>query len=280
MSLQSSLEKLQKSVDALAVDEGNENMSPEQFVEYATDQVTQAATDKDPTLRVTRLKALSEQIGIAKDFIGSPATPGGILSVKRFQDPAQVKTTEKTQSPSNATAVTLISSNAIPNAEAGAGSPIPGGKVPPIVAPGSGFDSPSTATFAKSLDDMGTKIDALIAKVAKGDDKPDDKTNADKADDKTDDKADDKTDDKADADKDADKPDAEKTEKSEGTVWPLDMNSKFGMGETEDPEKPDWGWDHGKGTTEAEAEKIAKAEAEKIAKTKVEKIAKAKADAK
>lgn len=244
MSIENALARLNKSVNALAGDD-TVDMTVEQFVAYATEQVDKAKGESGDA-RIARLKHLGSQIeSVRKNFEGSPATPGGILRVTQFRDPAQVRTTEKTvAAPTNATASSQFSSN--DPGPTGTPSTPPGGQMPPMTAGGSGFDSPATATFAKSLDGLSDAIAKMAGEggdADKGDDKtqPDAKADADDADkgDETDAETDDESDD------DADKGDEEQVAKSTGVIWPLDMTSDFGMGKTEDPEEPEWGFDTG-----------------------------------
>ncbi len=132
------LDRLSKAVGALAgtPDEapvtGPEDMTLEAFVSYVTEELEKAAADA-PEVKILRLKALAAQVELAKNFEGRPATPGGILRVTRFQDPGQVKTTEKTTAPSNASATTQFTAGPEAHPPGTANTP-PGGKLPPLTA--------------------------------------------------------------------------------------------------------------------------------------------------
>jgi hypothetical protein len=224
------VEDLIKSLDDTDTVEKSEEsdkveMTVEEFLTYATKQVEAAKTDEEE-IRAARLDSLFKNVEIAKEFIGSPKTPGGVLSVVMFKDPAQQKTELKEQNPKNAPAgQDSMSSNGVQPAVNGAGS-TSGDKMPPLLAPGSGFESPTNAAFAKVVDDV---IEAV-----------------------------------SDIDEDKIEDKVEKTEESVSSVtpkkkvideipfWPLDMNSPFGRGEVEDISVPQWGFDHGKSSVDSE----------------------------
>ena len=251
------LDRLHKAVGALAeapaeapAEAGPEDMTIEAFTVYVTEELEKAAKDQ-PEVKILRLKALAEQIEIAKNFEGRPSTPGGILRVTRFQDPGQVKTTEKTTSPGNASPTTQFTAGPETHPPGMATTP-PGGKMPPLTAGSSGFDSPATATFAKALEVLNDQVALLegktpeeiakvkaeakakaeeAAKIAKANEG---KTPEEIAKAKTDAEAKAKTD------------EAAKVAKAKGEAfWPLDMNTEFGRGETDDPDVPEWGLDDG-----------------------------------
>jgi hypothetical protein len=247
-------------------------MTIEGFVGYAAEQIAKAKSDK-PEVRVERLKHLAEQIEVAKDFEGSPETPGGLLAVKQYKDPDQYKTTEKETSPSNASPTTEFSSNDIPNASSGVGTAT-AGDTPPIVASGSGFDSPATATFAKAIEKMSGDICELVKalkeeepkakKEEESEDSEDESDDEEKdedsedAEESDDEEGDDEESDDEESDDEEGDDEAEEVAKSgdvtKGVIWPLNMNSDFGMGRVEKDE-PEWGRDNEKSSTVKKTEK-------------------------
>jgi hypothetical protein len=240
------LENLAKAIGALAAnttdfsdEPESSEMSPDAFIEYATEQLEKAATD-EPEVREERLKALGEQVAeIQKNFEGRPKTAlTGVLKIKHFRDPAQVKTTEKTQGmKKQPMGDSNFSANASqPAVAGGAGSAPTGGLGAPKVAGGSGFESPGMATFAKALEDLGAAL-APEAPAATEDEPPKAPEKAEKADE---------------APEGTDAPEGTE-EPSEGTesvakahgadYWPLDMNTPHGRGEVEKADEPEWGRD-------------------------------------
>jgi len=212
------LDRLQKAVAALANttqsadDAGDESteMTPDEFVAYVTTQVEKAATDT-PEIRAERLAALGAQIELAKNFEGP--TPGK-MAVATFKDPGQ-------QTPTMA-AGAMPPQNATPGTSATAGPAVQPAGSPTTPAGGelpSQANPPAAATFAKALDDLKGAIEGLA--------KPTEETTAPVT----------KTDDGKPAPvtktKDADK----------GPIWPMDMNTPWGRGETEDDATPEWGVD-------------------------------------
>lgn len=250
MALKDSLARLEKSVAELAG-----GKTPEQFIAYAAEQIEKAKTDK-PEVRVQRLKHLAEQIKVAKEFEGVTPTPS-MISVSEFTDPDQLKPTPPaTQTPqTQGDGVTNFSTNPVPPAVAGAGSPLPGGQVPPLAAGGSGFETPGAATFAKSMKDLGEKVEGLIKSLEKPAQAPaaaapvtpaapaapavtttpETPAAAPAVVTKNQD------------DKDKDR-----------VMWPLDMATPFGMGKVEKAEEPAWGWDGQKPKDEQPAAPAAK----------------------
>ena len=251
------LDRLHKALGTLAETdteastEGPEDMTAEAFTVYVTEELEKAAKDS-PETKVLRLTALKAQIeALAKNFEGRPSTPGGILRVTRFKDPGQVTTTEKTIPPKNATPTTQFTTGPETHPPGTATTP-PGGKMPPLTAGGSGFDNPATATFAKALEGLddaiaklGGKTDEEIAKA-----KADAKAKAAKAAKVAKANEGKSPEEIAKAKVDADakvKAEAEKVAKAKASeaFWPLDMNTDFGRGETDDPDVPEWGLDDG-----------------------------------
>ncbi len=229
------LDRLSKAVGALAGDsaetpevDGPEDMNLEAFTVYVTEELEKAAKDT-PEVKIARLKALAEQIELAKNFEGRPAMPGGILRVQRFKDPGQRSTTEATRQPSNASATTQFTAGPEAHPPGMASTP-PGGKMPPLTAGGSGFDSPATATFAKALEALTKTIGELEGKTPEQI-KAESEEAAKVA--------------KANEGKSADEAKVAKAKES-AAFWPLDMNTPFGRGETDASETPEWGLDHGK----------------------------------
>jgi hypothetical protein len=230
-------DKFQKAVDGLnrAV-EGDQKeetqepeaqeMTPEQFLNYAIDQVNKAADDT-PEVRVLRLKSLQEYVELAKaeySFEGKSNKLTGILSVTQYRDPGQVQTTEKTQAPAKIKeGQTNYADVAIQPAVNGAGSPT-GQKMPPLSAGGSGFETPGNASFAKAFE----KLDELLSSLTKEEPKKEDTKKAEPKEDK-----------KVETKKSEDVPETSQDD----TFWPFDMNSPFGRGETKNPEVPEWGRD-------------------------------------
>ena len=204
-------------------------MTADQFAVYATEQVEAAAKDADKG--VERLKHLKAQIETLKDFEGRP---DGVMPVAQFKDPGQVTTTESTQAPSStqSSGPSNFASNDVPPAGTGAAQP-PGGKNPPLVAGGSGFAS----AFSKAMEDLDKKLEALL--------KTDDPSKDPKAD---------------------DKPPTTPVVKAEGLseVGANDMSTDYGMGKTDEPDVPPWGFDTGsEALAKHEAFQKAKAEAGK-----------------
>jgi hypothetical protein len=211
--------RLEKAIGALAVmDSGTTdvtaetapetvNMTVEKFVEWVTGQVELAKADA-ADIRKARLIHVAEQVrDVRKGFEGVTPTPGGILAVKPFMDPGQVKTTSTTVSPGAQATDSAFAQNPVPPAVNGAGNTPPGGMMPPPPVT-SGF-----STFAKSLDSLAASIDALTAQPAASEETT----------------------------TDAKEP-AEDVHKGR-VVWPMNMSSDFGMGKIEDPETPEWGFD-------------------------------------
>lgn len=235
------LDRLSKAVGALVgaeaeiTEDGPEDMTLEAFTVYMTEELEKAAKDT-PEVKIARLKHLAEQIEVAKNFEGRPATPGGILRVQRFKDPGQLTPTETTRSPSNASATTQFTAGPEVHPPGMASTP-PGGKLPPLTAGSSGFASPANATFAKALEGLNKALAELEGKpVTKSEEKTPEELETEKVA-------------KAEVDEKAKiaKADANKA------FWPHDMNTAFGRGETKDPEVPEWGLDHGKASAAADA---------------------------
>lgn len=188
-------------------------MTADQFAVYATEQVEAAGKDADKG--VARLKHLKAQIEMLKNFEGSPA---GVMPVTQFKDPGQVTTTESTQAPSSTQSggPSNFAANDVPPAGTGARQP-PGGQNPPLVAGGSGFDT----AFSKAVEDLDKKLDALLKTDEppkdEGDPKPEDKS-----------------------------PTAPVTKAEDlPEVWANDMSTDYGMGKTDEPDVPPWGFDTG-----------------------------------
>lgn len=191
-------------------------MSPVDFVKHVQSEIEKAVSEEGE-IRSARIANILQNISVAKEFIGSPQTPGGLLAVSMFRDPAQVKETSKEMAPTGALPnATAISTNPVPPAVNGAGS-VNGDKMPPLNAGGSGF----ATAFSKAVESISGIVKELEA--------------ADAPEVKTDGVA------KADATETKTET-VEATEKAR-TVWPLDMSTPFGLGETEDPETPEWGLD-------------------------------------
>lgn len=232
------LERFKKAVEGLAqpverIEDSRQEMTTEQFIEYATEQLEKAATDT-PEIRVERLKALRMNVELFKaeySFEG-PTTSNkfsGVLAVSMFRDPAQVQTTEKTQPPKSVSGgATAFSNVDVQPSVNGAGN-VTGDKMPPLIAAGSGFETPTSATFAKALDELGNVLASLA-----GEEEPE-KVETEKAD--TEEKPEEGEKVKT------EKVEAENIESSNDAYWPFDMNTPFGRGETTDPETPEWGID-------------------------------------
>lgn len=212
--MQELFDRLQKAVGEMAnpsaepaeSEPATVEMSMEEFVGYVTEQVEKSANDT-PEIKAERLGHLQSQIEVAKNFEGSP---GGKVKVQSFKDRAQSTTTSKNVSAGNATPGSNFSAGS-PTAPAGKPSTPSGGTVPPTTASGSGFATPAAATFAKSMEDLQKAIKAI------GNEPTVPEAPATPA----------------------------KVEKSESAdpLWPMDMNTAFGRGETEADQVPEWGMD-------------------------------------
>lgn len=224
--MKTQLDRLLKAVNELAAtgetpapdtETDTVDMSMDEFVAYCTDQVEKAGSDPEE-VRAERLKALVAQIEIAKNFEGP--TPGK-MKIAQFKDPAQITPKSATAKTSNAPQTTNFSSGA-PTQPAGTPSTPSGGKIPPQTASGSGFESPAAATFAKAVEGLTTAIAKLTGEGEA-----------------------------AEPPAATEEPPAatEEVSKSEGDdtpadgMWPMDMNTPFGRGETEDDVTPEWGFD-------------------------------------
>lgn len=233
------LNRFKKAVEGLDAATGNDEtpkMTADQFIEYATEQMEKAAKDS-PEVRIERLKSLRANVELAKQeysFEGSSNTFGGLLAVTQFRDPDQVQTTEKTQSPASVSdGVTAFSQTDIQPSVNGAGN-VTGDKMPPLVAAGSGFEPPTSASFAKALDELENVLASLTGDGESGDGKTGDAGGEDKNRTETNKSKGGKIETK--------KGDAD-GEGAVDTFWPFDMNTAFGRGETENPEIPEWGVD-------------------------------------
>lgn len=238
MALKDLFERLHKAVEGLAQADGGQDdgrvkkMTPDQFLGYATEQIEAAAKDK-PEIRKARLAHLATQIqAVAKNYEGP--TPGA-ADVQTYKTPDQQTPTMTESAPpgsNDQTGTTNFSQEDPPQSQAGGvGQTPPGGSLPPQVAGGSGFATPEAATFAKAME----KLHAAVAKMAseepaKAPEKPTQTQT---------------------------QPAPEKTEKSLGVVWPLDMNTPFGLGSKDAPEHPDWGYDKGSTAERVFAQKAA-----------------------
>lgn len=216
--MQELFDRLQKAVGEMAnpstepaeSDPATVEMSMEEFVGYVTEQVEKSAND-EPEIKAERLAHLQSQIEVAKNFEGSP---GGKVKVQSFKDRSQSTHTTKNVSAGNATPGSNFSAGS-PTAPAGKPSTPTGGTVPPTTAPGSGFATPAAATFAKSMEDLQKAIKSIGA-----------------------------------APETAPETAPAKVEKSEENrteaadpMWPMDMNTAYGRGETETETAPEWGND-------------------------------------
>jgi hypothetical protein len=214
------LEGLEAAPDA----ESGESMDLEAFVGYASEQIE--ATSKDSAeVRKARLDHLRGQVAaVVKNFEGP--TPGAV-TVERFKSgdqksPTSIEKPIPTSTGQGAGATNF--GDAPPAAVAGGvGSQPTGGTNPDAaaVAPGSGFATPAEATFAKALEGLGTLAKTLegITKGAPA----------------------------VEPQKPAVQPQkpVEEVAKSADDLWPLDMNSDFGMGKAEAETEPEWGFDRG-----------------------------------
>lgn len=157
-----------------------------------------------PEIRIQRLNALVAQIEVAKNFEGS--TEG--VAIQQFKDPAQNTPTTTNVTPDNATPTTNFSAG--PEVQPPGNPTTPaGGEVPPMVAPSSGFAPVGAASFAKAMDGLNAAI-ADFKTVAATPATPAPVTKA----------------------------------ASKEPLWPLDLNTPFGRGETDDDNEPEWGRDN------------------------------------
>ena len=195
-------------------------MSLEDFVGYAVEQVEKAAADT-AEIRLERLAALTAAIEVAKNFEGP--TPGK-LQVQRFKDPAQIVPSTKGVTPKNAPATTHFTSGP-PTAPAGNPSTPSGGQLPPMTAGGSGFSTPAAATFAKAMEDLQKAIEG----IAKGD--------------ATETPAAPPTAPVEPTMEEAPAPATVTKAADTEPLWPMDMNTDFGRGKVEDDTTPEWGFD-------------------------------------
>lgn len=208
-------------------DDGKVEMSPSDFVGWVTAEIEKAAKDSND-VRKARVTHLLEQIAeVRKEFEGSPNVPT-VVRAAQFKDPGQQTITSSESSPqAQGGGQTAFSQNTAPEPAALPNTP-PGGQTPPATAPSSGFETVGNATFAKAFTDALEKMNEAIAKMGAPDPSPQPNAKGD--------------------DKGEGRGAAAKTEKSAKDVsrvlWPMDMNTAFGRGETEDPESPEWGFDH------------------------------------
>lgn len=242
MSMKENLERLAKATSDLAKGEepdGPTEMSPEDFIAYAAEQMEKAAGDS-PEVREARLTALGEVVAdVEKNFEGMNETLGGLLAVKQFRDPGQVQTTMKTTNP---TTPPVGAGNFASNAEApgvnGAGS-APTGKLVP--AP-----QKSAESFMKAMADLTAVLKGETSESAapEGEKAPENAEGGE-----TDPKPVEKSE-GSQGDREGKEGEPAFVAKATGVVWPLDMNTPFGRGETDDDEVPEWGRDGDQATGE------------------------------
>lgn len=234
MSMSDNLERLTKAVERLSGGgDASVEMSPEDFIAYAAGQIEKMVSDT-PEVKVMRVDALKANVeAIMKNFEGPTSTPlTGLLSVVRFTDPGQVQTTIKTSEPPGlGEGPDNFSTNGEQAAVNGAGAAPMGQLVPSSMAAGSGFESPAMATFAKALEGLTS---ALVG--VGGDD-------TDSDDEKGSQTAEISSDVSKPVEKNVSSQGEEKAPVTKAAFWPLDMNTPFGRGETEDDEEPEWGRD-------------------------------------
>lgn len=218
------LERMKKALGDLAAEDaptdGPKNMTPEQFLTYATEQVEKAAKDK-PEVRKARLLHLQGQVAaVAKNFEGSvPAA----LPVSTFKDPDQTTPTTAdggTPGPQNQPeALGNFAQNDPGPAGSSVGSQPPGGQNPPLTA-GSGAEAPEQfakmfAGLQKALENLATPPATATPPAAAPTPPPTETT-----------------------------PPAD-VKKGMGVIWPADMNSPFGQEVDDEDAEPGWGFDSG-----------------------------------
>ena len=235
------LDRLTKAIGSMAnpnPDDAPEEpveMSMEDFMVYVTEQVEKAAADT-PDIRSERFAHLKTQIeAVTKNFEGP--TPGK-ASVQQFKDRGQQKTTvAPVKAPDNATPGSNFTGGPTV-APAGKPTTPSGGQLPPITAGGSGFSTPAAATFAKAMETLGKSIAELEKEgmaPAAGDPPAGDQLPV-------------KT-------SEGDPPPAKPVTKAAEPMWPQDLNTAFGRGETDDDITPDWGFDNADAAARHAAEK-------------------------
>lgn len=190
-------------------------MTAEQFIAYATEQVEKAAADTDPGIRKARLAHLRTQVeAVAKAF--DPGASTGSFAgdtklafpVTQFRDPAQVPDLPpKTVAPGQTPAVTNFGDQGVPPNARGVGAQPPGGQNPPLTAGkgGAGY----SAAFTKMVEGLSSAIEKLTTDPAETSETSETQT----------------------------------VEKSTKVLWPADMNSAFGSGLLDAEEEPTWGRD-------------------------------------
>ena len=231
--LKAELVELEKADATETVD-----MNPTEFAEHLVSEVAKAkaATGDE---RAARFKYVNELIDIGKNYKGP--TPGA-QSIPMYKDPAQ--STHTTSAPSVPTTQPTGSnfsqdSNTVP--PTGTPSAPSAGGMPPAEAGPSGAPF-AGGNFAKAIDAKLDEIKSLVKSAtdaagveppAAEDAKPEDKTPTAKAD--------------AKPAEDAKPEDKTPTTKARDAAWPLDMNSKVGLGKAESEEEPEhfFGWDSG-----------------------------------
>lgn len=204
---------------------GPVEMTPEQFIQYATEQLEKAATDSDD-IKVQRLEALKTVVeDVAKNYEGKTPTPlTGLLSVNQFKDPAQQVPTSKTiNPPTQGNGATNFSANDVPPTQ-GAGSAPTGTLVP--------SQSDASASFTKALQSLTDVLEKMAGTKKEVDPKKDETK---KSDDLSDTKSTDKKEDGNDT--------TSVTKNVDVAGWPADMNTAYGRGETDNPGVPEWGFD-------------------------------------
>jgi hypothetical protein len=231
MSMSDNLERLTKAVEKLTDNGGGSvEMSPEDFIAYAAGQIEKMSSDT-PEVKTRRVAALKANVeAITKNFEGPTAIPlTGLLSVIQFADPDQVQTTIKTIEPMGVGGgPDNFSINGEQAAVNGAGAAPTGQLVPAPMAAGSGFESPAMETFAKALEGLTKALIGIADETpssegetgsqtvgtSEGDPKPVKKNDG-----------------------------SEKASVAKVALWPIDMNTPFGRGETDDDDDPEWGRD-------------------------------------
>jgi hypothetical protein len=210
MSLEKNLEKLNNALSALIKNEDpvegevpdTIEMMPDEFLEYAAEQLEKCVTDT-PEQKIERIESLKKNLEeVQKNFVGP--TPGAV-PITVYRDKDQKVPTKKEVTPSNASAATGFSSN-VTSGDREVGKGPTGQLVSTSPAPGSGFESPNNASFAKAFE--------LLTKALESFNKEEPK-------------------------KEEPKGEVVKND----TIWPLDMNTSFGLGKSDKPDVLVWGED-------------------------------------
>lgn len=248
--MKDSLDKLKAEIAALAKADPDDSeaveMTPEQFTEHLTGEIAKFKKSAGAE-RAARKTYLDTIIDLAKNYEGP--TPNA-MAIPMFKDAAQSSHTSGPMATGDQPMGTNFSQEAsLP--PAGTPTPPSAGGMPPTEAGSSGAPF-AGGNFAKAIDTKLDELKALVAKatetapaapetpaaapatdaapVVKADDKPTE-TPAAAADTKT----------------DAKPAESAPVTKSASDGWPLDMNSKVGLGKSESADLPEnfFGWDSG-----------------------------------